>query len=604
MADPGVMVVGINRMEDKIMRRIILPIAAVICGLGLILSCGKEVQEQVLEPVQELVTEDNSTAESIIYLTAEGFGGADTRVSVLDDTVIWETGDVVGFNYMGQSPVTVDGDKAYIAGGSFGTVCALYPCPSEANFFISTTPTITVPATYSSANNYMVGARQHIPLPMGSYYNSSGNPKSLTFRHVTAAVKVMLWNACSQDIIVDQVVVKTDTYRINGSVTLDLRDGNLGVAASYESSSASDRSVTVQFPSSGEGALTIAAGDNTKSVQVPILPIEADNITIEVYAHTASFSTSLKVYSYTASSPALARNQMLTAKVKVNTDFPSRIVTLSGSSYTAQDGDMLTGTAGQNAQIKIANNAKVFLNNVTINVPENDGHRYSALTCEGNATIVLFGNNNITGGKLATGLQAGEPGTTLTIKGTGSLTTTGRKNGAGIGSVNTAESGRVKDCGNIVIKSGTITAYGGSYAAGIGGASDMDCGNITIEGGNVTAYGGNWAAGIGSSDSGSFTEATQCGSITISGGTVYAKGGVLAAGIGCGVYGCCGAITITSGVTRVEAVKGDDDGGNSAPCSIGKSLGGMGFPDSKSGIIKIGDTYYYSITDSPFVYQP
>ena len=132
----------------------------------------------------------------------------------------------------------------------------------------------------------------------------------------------------------------------------------------------------------------------------------------------------------------------------------------------------------------------------------------------------------------------------------------------------------------------------------------MDCGNITIEGGNVTAYGGSWAAGIGSSDSGSFTEATQCGSITISGGTVYAKGGVLAAGIGCGVYGCCGDITITSGVTRVEAVKGDDDGGKSAPCSIGKSLGGMGFPESKSGMIKIDGSYYYDIYDSPFVYQP
>ena len=487
-----------------------------------------------------------------------------------------------------------------------GTVCALYPCPSEANFFISTTPTITVPATYGSANNYMVGTRQHIPLPMGSYFNDSGNPTSLTFRHVTAAVKVMLWNACSQDIIVDKVAVNTGTYRINGSVSLDLTRDDLGVAASYESSSASDRSVTVQFPSSGEGALVIAAGDNTKSVQVPILPIGADNITIEVYAHTASFSTSLKVYSYTASSPALARNRMLTAKVKINTGFPSRIVTLSNNDYTAQDGDMLTGTAGQDAEIKIANGAKVFLKDVTISIPDNDGHRFPALACEGNATIILYGSNNLTGGKLSTGLQAGGTGTTLTIKGTGTLTTTGRKNGAGIGSINNAISGYVKDCGNIVIKGGTITAYGGSYAAGIGGASDMDCGNITIEGGIVSAYGGNWAAGIGSSDSGSFTEATMCGSITISGGTVYAKGGVLAAGIGCGVYGRCGTITIGNGVTRVEAVKGDDDSGKSAPCSIGKSVGGMGFPTSYSGAITIGDTYYGSagISESPFVYQP
>lgn len=582
------------------MRRIFSIAAALVCGLGLVMSCGKE---PVVEPVQEPEAIIETPTGGVIYLTAEGYGDSNTKVSVQDETVIWETGDVIGINYNGKLDVTVSDGKAYVSDPQFTTVCALYPCPSENGFFISSSPTITVPATYSSANNYMVGTRQHISLPMGSYYSGSTTPTSLTFRHVSAAVKVMLWNACSQDIIVDKVVVKTDTYRINGSVSLDLTKNDLGVAASYESSSASDRSVTIQFPSLGEGALVIAAGDNTKSVQVPILPIGADNVTIDVYAHTAGFSTSLKVYSYTASSPALARNRMLTAKVKINTDFPSRLVTLSGSDYTAQDGDMLTGTAGQDAEIKIAAGAKVFLNNVTIAVPENDGHRYSALACEGNATIVLFGNNNLTGGKLATGLQAGEPGTTLTIKGSGSLTARGRSHGAGIGSVNTAISGYVKDCGNIVIAGGTIVAYGGSEGAAIGGASAKDCGDITITGGNVTAYGGGWAAGIGSSDGGTST-ASWCGKITISGGTVYAKGGVLAAGIGCGVYGCCGDVTITNGVTRVEAVKGDDYSSNSAPCSIGKSLGGMGFPDSKSGYIKIGDTYYYYIEDSPYVYQP
>lgn len=586
------------------MRRIFSIAAALVCGLGLVMSCGKE---PVVEPVQEPEAIIETPAGGVIYLTAEGYGDSNTKVSVQDETVIWETGDVIGINYNGKLDVTVSDGKAYVSDPQFTTVCALYPCPSENGFFISSSPTITVPATYSSANNYMVGTRQHISLPMGSYYSGSTTPTSLTFRHVSAAVKVMLWNACSQDIIVDKLVVKTATYRISGSVSLDLTKNDLGVAASYDSSSASDRSVTIQFPSSGEGALVIAAGDNTKSVQVPILPIGADNVTIEVYAHTAGFSTSLKVYSYTASSPALARNRMLTAKVKINTDFPSRIVTLSNNDYTAQNGDMLTGTAGQDAEIKIANGAKVFLKDVTISIPDNDGHRFPALACEGNATIILYGNNNLTGGKLSTGLQAGGTGTTLTIKGTGTLTTTGRKNGAGIGSINNAISGYVKDCGNIVIKGGTITAYGGSYAAGIGGASDMDCGNITIEGGIVYAYGGGWAAGIGSSDSGSFTEATMCGSITISGGTVYAKGGVLAAGIGCGVYGRCGTITIGNGVTRVEAVKGDDDGGKSAPCSIGKAVGGMGFPDSYSGAITIGDTYYpgsAGISESPFVYQP
>lgn len=542
--------------------------------------------------------------DGAIRLSVESFTSDGAKVSVEDNTVVWEDGDAIGLNNQGVFHVHVSDGNAYIDNPGFSTVSALYPCPSGNGFFISSRPTITVPATYSSSDNYMVGTRQHIPLPMGSYYSGSENPTSLTFRHVSAAVKVLLWNACPQDIIVDKVVVTTDTYRINGSVSLDLTRDDLGVAASYASSSASDRSVSVQFPSSGEGALVIASGDNTKSVQVPILPIGEDNITIEVYAHayTASSSTSMKVYSYTASSPALARNRMLTAKVKINTDFPSRRVTLSnGTSYTAQDGDMLTGST--NSEIKIANGATVFLNNVTITVPDDDGHRFSALACEGNATIILMGTNNLTGGRYASGLQAGNPGTTLTIKGSGSLTTRGRDHGAGIGSVNTAISGYVKDCGNIVIEGGTITAYGGSYAAAIGGAETKDCGDITITGGNVKAYGGNWAAGIGSSDGGT-SRASWCGNITISGGTVYAKGGVLAAGIGCGVYGCCENITITNDVTRVEAVKGDDYSGNSAPCSIGQSLGGNGFPNSYCYGVTIGGTNTWGITDSPFVYEP
>ncbi len=542
--------------------------------------------------------------DGAIRLSVESFVGDGAKVSVEDNTVVWEDGDVIGLNYRGRFPVTVSDGNAYIPDGQFTTVCALYPCPSEDDFFISSRPTITVPATYSSANNYMVGTRQHIPLPMGSYYNGSENPTSLTFRHVSAAVKVLLWNACPQDIIIDKVVVTTDTYRINGSVSLDLTSDDLGVAASYASSSASDRSVSVQFPSSGEGALVIASGDNTKSVQVPILPIGEDNITIEVYAHayTASSSTSMKVYSYTASSPALARNRMLTAKVKINTDFPNRLVTLSGSSYTAQDGDMLTGTT--TSEIKIAAGATVFLNNVDITVPDDDGHRYSALACEGNATIILMGTNNLTGGKLGTGLQAGGPGTTLTIKGSGTLTARGRDHGAGIGSVNTGISGYVKDCGNIVIEGGTINAYGGSYGAAIGGADQKNCGNITITGGNVTANGGNWAAGIGTSASGTSTS-SWCEYITISGGIVYAKGGALATGIGCGIYGRCRSIIINNSVTRVEAVKGDDDGGNSAPCSIGKSISGNGLTSSCDGVL-IGDTQYGSegITESPFVYEP
>lgn len=310
------------------MNRITSAVFAFVFGFVFAVSCGKEAVPD--EPDQDPKVVDVTPAESVIYLMTEEYGDGETKVSVQDETVIWETGDVIGLNDRGRFSVTVSDGKAYISDPQFSTVCALYPCPSENNFFISSRPTITVPATYNSSNNYMVGTRQHIPLPMGSYYNSSGNPTSLTFRHVSAAVKVMLWNDTTYDLIVDKVVVKTNTYRINGSVTLDLTDDNLGMAASYVSSSADDRAVYVEFPLSGEGSLILTAGDNTKSVQVPILPIGADNLTIEVYAHVDSHKGHTFIYEYTQTSAALSRNQMLTARCRIR----------SGAGYHATESIM------------------------------------------------------------------------------------------------------------------------------------------------------------------------------------------------------------------------------------------------------------------------
>ena len=66
--------------------------------------------------------------------------------------------------------------------------------------------------------------------------------------------------------------------------------------------------------------------------------------------------------------------------------------------------------------------------------------------------------------------------------------------GAGIGGGNAKD---YKDCGNIVIKSGRVNAWGQLRSAGIGSAQGGSYGNITIEGGEVCAYGGADGAGIG-----------------------------------------------------------------------------------------------------------
>ena len=98
-----------------------------------------------------------------------------------------------------------------------------------------------------------------------------------------------------------------------------------------------------------------------------------------------------------------------------------------------------------------------------------------------------------------------------------------------------------------MINGGTITANGGSEAAGIGCGPEADSGDIVINSGKVTAYGGHKSAGIGSGVMG------NCGDIVINGGTVTATGGYEGVGIGSGASGSCRDITISGGTVTAEA---------------------------------------------------
>ena len=249
--------------------------------------------------------------------------------------------------------------------------------------------------------------------------------------------------------------------------------------------------------------------------------------------------------------------------------------TLTGN-YQAQNNDMLTGTLSGNYKITIADGATVKLKNVKIN--ENGtwtSGDYAGITCVGDATIILEGTNTVKGFyEDYPGIFAAV-GKTLTIKGPGTLNVS--SNGIG--------------------------------AAGIGGGEDGACGNIVISGGTITATGGNGGAGIGSGQS--FEHNASCGNITISGGTITATGGEGAAGIGSGQGNTtvgvnrpstCGAITITSGVTKVTATKGSGatnsiGRGNKSNCGT-VTIDGTEYWDG-SAYKNGGDTY---LTTSPLVY--
>ena len=131
--------------------------------------------------------------------------------------------------------------------------------------------------------------------------------------------------------------------------------------------------------------------------------------------------------------------------------------------WTLQNGDIATGTLAGNYKIAIADGATVGLRDVAISGTNDDDYRWAGISCLGNATIILEGENSVKGFfNEYPGIHV-PVGKTLTIKGGGALTASSNGWGAGIGG------GYGIGCGNIEILWGSVTAIGGTGAAGIGG---------------------------------------------------------------------------------------------------------------------------------------
>ena len=144
--------------------------------------------------------------------------------------------------------------------------------------------------------------------------------------------------------------------------------------------------------------------------------------------------------------------------------------------YTAQNKETLTGTLKANVKVSIADGTAIILCDVAINSVKNNKYKWAGISCEGDATLILEGNNTVRG------FHGNYPGiypaygSTLTITGEGSLTASTNGNATGIGSgYNNIPSG------NIVLEGGIITAIGGTWGAGIGGSKGSVCGSITIK---------------------------------------------------------------------------------------------------------------------------
>jgi hypothetical protein len=227
---------------------------------------------------------------------------------------------------------------------------------------------------------------------------------------------------------------------------------------------------------------------------------------------TASNGTG--IYTFVRESTTLESGKYYTLTMQMD-KLVGNLVNLSTvtGNYKAKDGDILTGTIDHTKKISIAAGASITLYNASINAGGADSNNSpcAGLTCLGNATITLVGTNVVRGSYTEfPGIQAGPENTTLTISGSGSLTATGGTDAAGIGS------GQKGTCGDITISGGTITATGGYGAAGIGSGNCGSCGNIKISGtASGTAKGGaNSPWDIGSGDGGT------CGTVSVQDNTI------------------------------------------------------------------------------------
>ena len=353
-----------------------------------------------------------------------------------------------------------------------------------------------------------------------------------------------------QVIVPDGITLSSDQAIVRFTLVKD--DGNGGTSALSATSLKIEESGSSHIIS---GPLTIIPDGATSVLYVAIRGINTNERKCNLKL-TATVGND--IYTYSKSDVVFEHSKFYPITVKM-----SKVVDLSTLSarYTAQNGDILTGTLGGAYAVSIADGASVTLKDVDINSNGAYFANYDGIGCAGDATITLEGTNKVRAlGSRQSGIGVGN-NKTLTIQGSGSLEVWGSGMGAGIG-------GNIDGtCGNITIKSGTITARGGTNkaSAGIGGGSGHYCGVITISGGDVTAIGGAGGAGIGSADG-----AVSCDGISISSGTVNATGSNGAAGIGCGSNSNCGDISISGGtITATGGIYAAGIGGSAGEKSVG-----------------------------------
>lgn len=534
-----------------------LTLAAAAAVMGMATASCSSGDGLAEEPKQQPAENTDAVKTYTMTVTASKGNDATTRALSYDSgtktlNATWTEGDVVEVYALNWELVEQSGGEDFPCNIHLGTLMA----QSDG---VSTTldGTITAPPAVPEAYKSMVSVtplRLVFPRFPLDYTGQKGTLDDIAANFDYAVVALYNWTDTDGKISTADVVEFNNGNQSIVRFTLQDKDGNAINAKSLTLHDASDYDFIIYDDdvSEIEGDLTISLDDASSEVWVSIHGDIRTSSILEMTATTEDGET----YTYSKTGVLIKRGSFYSITVKMN-----RVVDLSKTSiyksnvFTAQNGDVLTGTVPEGKAVYVAYGAEVTLRNATINCDWSYG-----LFCWGNNTINLEGTNtasSIDENNVYDGINCYEGA--LTIQGSGSLTATGCNGGTGI---------TCYDTGSITIKGGTITATG-SYnynqdssfgGAGIGGVSS--CGDIIIEGGTIKATGGDYAAGIG--------------------GGLASTGGMSS----------CGNITIKSTVTSVTAT-----GGDNAPNSIGAGYNGT------CGTVTIGGNVG-AVTTSPYTYQP